>query len=537
MKTFRPYVFLVLAIVVFMTLFFIHRNENMFTVENPTSMSEAWTYDGQAITMPTKLDIPVDEPYTIQTTLSDEFNLQTFVFVRSSLQNITIELDGVILYQQVYGQSLDRPYASMWHSILIPNDSEGSVLEITLSSPYPRMSGELNDITYGTEIMQYAYIARTYGVRLFIAATVFLIGFIVMVADLFFSKKQERGYAYMGLFAILLSLWMFAESRTIQFFTGSPLIIGSLAYLTLPLFGIPMITFLYKYVLQRYKKPILVIQMLLILQFSLVVLLYVFNVAHFFQTLFMTQILIGAAIITIITSLLLEAYKLDNQKAKQFIKAFGVLIVFGIAELFNFIFGNYTDLSVFVLIGVALLMIVLLVTYIKYVIERIKLSHEKELFEKLAYIDHITQGNNRLAFERDINKVFEKGHHDERVRLILFDLDDLKGINDTYGHAEGDQAIKTAFEIITDTFSDNGLCYRIGGDEFACLYYNNDESVYEEKKKTIARKTKKIAEQTNYKLTLSYGSALAKPADIKAKELVHLADTDMYHNKKRKKGL
>jgi diguanylate cyclase (GGDEF)-like protein len=73
-----------------------------------------------------------------------------------------------------------------------------------------------------------------------------------------------------------------------------------------------------------------------------------------------------------------------------------------------------------------------------------------------------------LAFERDIDEIFKNDTKREQLRLIVFDLDGLKSINDAYGHVEGDKAIKKAFDIITETFKDNGMCYRIGGDEF-CL--------------------------------------------------------------------
>lgn len=71
------------------------------------------------------------------------------------------------------------------------------------------------------------------------------------------------------------------------------------------------------------------------------------------------------------------------------------------------------------------------------------------------------------------------------LQLILFDLDDLKKINDTHGHAVGDEAIKKAFDILNEIFKDYGECYRIGGDEFACLYLNNSQVLCDEKLKFV----------------------------------------------------
>ncbi len=535
MKAYRPYIFLIIAIAVFMTLFFWHYNEQHIRIGNPISMQDDWTYQGTDITLPTSLDIPANEAYTITTTLNGDFRHRSFIFVRTSLQNITVRLDGRVIYEKTYGETLDRPYASMWHTIPTPHDAQGATLSITFSSPYSRMSGEVNNITYGTIGMQFAYILRTYGIRLIMAAIVFLVGFIVMTTDLFFSKKQTRGFTHMGLFAILLSFWMFAESKTLQLFTGSPLFIGSLAYLTLPLFGIPLITYVCKYVLKHYKTPLYVIQGLLTLQFISLIVLYLFQVADFFQTLIVSQILLILGIITMVTSLLCESIKYHNHKATQFIKAFGILIVFGIVELINFLVGNYTDTSVYVSIGVAILMVILLIVYIKYIINSIKESQEKALYEKLAYLDQLTQGNNRAAFERDLKKIFNDEQLEKRRRLILFDLDDLKDINDKHGHIEGDKALKKAYHIITNAFKDYGSCYRIGGDEFVCIYDNDDEEVYREKKAFIIEKFTQYEQQVKFKFGLSTGSTIITSKDKDVDALVHLADLDMYHNKKRKK--
>ena len=119
-------------------------------------------------------------------------------------------------------------------------------------------------------------------------------------------------------------------------------------------------------------------------------------------------------------------------------------------------------------------------SYFKYIIERLKISYQTELYEQLAYKDHVIQGKNRLAFERDLDKVLNDESQNKDLRLILFDLNNLKK-SMTYGHITGDEAIKKAFDIMSEVFRDYGECYRVGGDEFACIYLNNREDVFYEK--------------------------------------------------------
>lgn len=53
--------------------------------------------------------------------------------------------------------------------------------------------------------------------------------------------------------------------------------------------------------------------------------------------------------------------------------------------------------------------------------------------------------------------------------MIVFDIDDFKGVNDHYGHLVGDQCLKEIADSIKNAYSKDGYCYRIGGDEFCVL--------------------------------------------------------------------
>lgn len=536
MKIFKPYIILIIVLVSLMILFFVDYRDDLFIIDHPHAMNEDWTFENEPIIIPIDLNITKNTPYTIETVLTEDFHEPKFIMIRSSLQNITIALDDVVIYQKIYGESLLTPYASMWHIVEMPRHIDGQTLTITFSSPYTVMSGQINEIFYGSEVMHYTYLIRTYGMRLMISMLVFVIGLIVMISDSFFTKNLNRGFSHAGLFAILLSLWMFSESRMMQFFTGSELLIGSLAYLTLPLFPIPLLTYLSDYVLKHDQKQLKVMKIIFIVHVFLVIIVYLTNLMDFFQTVFISQFWLVTAIILVIILLIRDAVIHHNQDAIRFIKAFFVLAVFAAFELIGFALGDFQSTSYFLSIGVAILMIILLIAYIRYVVERMKLSHEKELYERLAFIDHVTQGQNRLSFERDLDGIFNDPHKREKLRLVLFDLDNLKSINDAYGHVEGDKAIKQAFDIITETFKDQGMCYRIGGDEFACLYDSSDELIYEQKKKEIDEKTKIFEDATPYHFGLSYGSALAKTFDTSSKDLIHQADIDMYQHKKNRKS-
>ncbi|TNF07885.1 MAG: GGDEF domain-containing protein, partial [Bacillota bacterium] len=255
----------------------------------------------------------------------------------------------------------------------------------------------------------------------------------------------------------------------------------------------------------------------------------------FFESVVITQIEILISIVIVGIILGIEFKKENNEKALKFVRIFGFLTIFVILEFINFLMNSFQNTSVFISLGFVVILLGLLFNYVKYLIQRLKLSYESEIYAKLAYMDHVTQGKNRLAFERDLDFLFKDPERKKKLRLIAFDLDDLKGINDAYGHVEGDKAIKKAFEMISETFYPDGICYRIGGDEFACLFENSDEKIYKELTAFLDEKIKTFENETPYHFGLSYGSSMIENDQIEPLDLVNLADIEMYEHKRSHK--
>jgi diguanylate cyclase (GGDEF)-like protein len=535
MKTHKPYIALCFILVLGLTLFFWGRLNDKIIIDNPESFNEGWIYNTQTISLPTDVNAPKNQSYQIYQVLDEAFHEPQFLMIRTSLQNITVYLDGDLIYEKTYGDSLTNPYASMWHFVRLPRHIEGQTLILEFSSPYTAMSGQISEIFYGTEAMHYTYLYRTYGARLIIGLLAFIIGFLIMISDLIFTKKDDRGYSYAGLFVILLSLWMLAESRMIQFFSGSTLLIGTLAYLIIPLVSIPLISYLTNYVLDKHKKLLYIMRYVYFSNFVFIVAMYLFNVFDFFESVIISQVTLLIGIIILVWTLILEIKKESNQKAIKFAKVFGFLLIFIILELVNFARNSFHNTSVFLSVGFSIILIGIFYNYIMYLVSRLKISYETEFYEKLAYMDHVTQGQNRLAFERDLDSIFKDPSRKDNLRLISFDLDDLKAINDAYGHVEGDKAIKKSFEMITEAFKDYGVCYRIGGDEFACLYEQIDESIYQTQAEKLIKEINNYENDTPYHFGLSLGSSVITSSEMTQEDLIHQADLEMYAYKKQHK--
>ena len=184
--------------------------------------------------------------------------------------------------------------------------------------------------------------------------------------------------------------------------------------------------------------------------------------------------------------------------------------------------------SLFILIGIVVFFGMLAVDTFMYIRSNMRIRDETLMLKKLAYKDFLTGGNNRTAYERDVQQ-----HIDSKLkfRLILLDLNDLKYINDTYGHGQGDEAIRLVFKAMEKGFV-SGHNYRIGGDEFAVLMDAGNYKEYLSSVQLFQRTLKESARDFVHPLKVAVGS------DIYTSEkweyfgkFYHHVDQKMYEHK------
>lgn len=161
----------------------------------------------------------------------------------------------------------------------------------------------------------------------------------------------------------------------------------------------------------------------------------------------------------------------------------------------------------------------------------------KELMEK-ADTDLLTGLLNKVATERKIMDYFTN-HPNEQAIMYVLDIDNFKKINDTMGHAFGDEVLRSLGQQITTIFRASDIIGRIGGDELIILLKNiySDENMIKESVK-VARffHDFKAGEYVKYSATASIGAAIF-PRDGKDFETMYKAgDQALYMAKKRGKN-
>lgn len=151
----------------------------------------------------------------------------------------------------------------------------------------------------------------------------------------------------------------------------------------------------------------------------------------------------------------------------------------------------------------------------------------------MANTDYLTGLKNRNAFEVDVAN-WERAEARACGGIVSVDLDGLKDLNDTFGHAAGDEAIKRAAAVVAGACAGEGMVYRVGGDEFVACFFDLDD----ERAAAFARRVHEAcaAEQVEGRaLSLSVGWALRAPGEG-MEDLLRRADASMYEEKKRSRA-
>lgn len=192
----------------------------------------------------------------------------------------------------------------------------------------------------------------------------------------------------------------------------------------------------------------------------------------------------------------------------------------------------------YIYLGIATLIVLILLILLQ-TIKILGQSKKNQQLSVKAENDALTKIKNRDYFSSNIVKIFHEAiNKQEPFTLCFFDLDNLKNINDTYGHKTGDEYILLSVEAIRAQIRENDIFCRMGGDEFVAVLQNCHEKRGRELCETAQQYLLDLAAEKSisWPLGLSYGvSELDLNQPVSYELLIQQADSDMYRNKVLKK--
>ena len=158
--------------------------------------------------------------------------------------------------------------------------------------------------------------------------------------------------------------------------------------------------------------------------------------------------------------------------------------------------------------------------------------------DRLAHTDTLTELQNRRFLERELERhveLYKRYRHP--FALLMLDLDNLKWVNDTFGHAAGDAALKHLAMLMRMNIRDVDIPCRFGGDEFLILMPEAEKNAIQ----AVGRRIADSVAKTRFKLgrsfaslQVSFGTSACPEDGVEVEVLLQEADASLYRAKQQK---
>ncbi len=538
------YIFYTLLIFEFLMLLFVAFQKQIsidFQNETLYSLNDNWTFHAdngnqQSLTLPAIKEAGADNTVIISNTIPDLREHISSIGILTTHQSIIVSIDDHIIYSRVYEKEpkgfFNVPAGSVWDIIPIKPDDKGKTITIVLSSEYPDYAGRINEIHIGTKASILLHTIDNFGLGFFLSTLICVMGSFLIYLYFFIKRllRADKSLYYLGWFSVISGLWLLMESNLTQLFFRNAYLISTLSYLALMTFPIPILLYINLLPNYHFKKLNTYFIYILLANNTFIILMQFFNIFDFHESLpFMRTILffiLGIAMIT----LWLELLKYKNKEVKMFTMASLTLFVFSIIEIYMYRYQTEQITGGFFRIGFYCFLFILAWDGIKKLVDYIKLSERAIHYRQLAYRDPLTNCRNRIAYEVDIEKI----DTERNITIFMADMNNMKEINDTYGHQIGDEVIILCSQCLLKVFGRS--VYRIGGDEFLSIQYDLTQEDINNMLQTFQEECNKTNEDIAYQFILSIGYASYDPTtDMTIHETIKRADNNMYEVKDKMK--
>jgi len=426
----------------------------------------------------------------------------------SEEQTVRLSVGDMELYnwQRTGAPKWLKTYGWLFHIIDIPQNTKDMVLCMDLAAEVRVAQGLCSEMYLGTRSEILNKVLALYAPQGIIACLICIIGFFMLFVYIVFRKMftKDRTIFVLSLLSIAAGLWQLEESKVFYLFCSNPPVPWVLDYMLFLMLPVLLVSFAEE---MTGRQNDVVFRILFWCSIIIVVVdsaLQFAGIAAFTETVLPIQLLI---LVTCVYSLIsvIRGIGKHGRSTKIYVPAFVILVAGVIGEIVYYninrsasaFFFALTLLPFFVYLGV------------NAYIESSNKFHDAEqvaMYHNLAFTDFSSGVMSRTAFYEYI----EHCAYGSEYALYMYDLNNLKQINDSYGHFAGDNVIKTFAQCAKEAFAKRGSVYRVGGDEFVVLCREGDAGELEQcelrlQKLTAAKKELPVP------LTASYGSVIFTP--------------------------
>jgi diguanylate cyclase (GGDEF)-like protein len=541
---FYQYIFYTLLIIELFSIAYVAIQRHVsidFKNEALYSMNDNWTFyvdngNIHSLTLPTTIEAGADNSVTISNKIPSTAEHISSIGILTTHQSIVASIDGKVIYSRVVHDDPDRffnvPAGSIWNIIPLKPEDKGKTLTLILSSEYPEYAGRISEVHIGTKASILLHTIDHFGMGFLLSIIICLMGSFLIYLYVFTKRLllTDKSLYYLGWFSVISGIWLLMESNMTQLFISNAYLISTISYLALMTFPIPILLHINLLPNYHFKKlNAWLIYTLLISDFIIVFLQFI-NIGDFHQTSpfirFLLLLLLGIAMIT----LCLELFKYKNKEVKVFTIAALVLFLFSIFEVVMYQLQTKQITGEYFRNGFYCFLFILAWDGIKRIVDYIKLSERASHYRQLAYRDPLTNCRNRIAYEMDIENI----DTERNVSIFMADMNNMKEINDTFGHQIGDEVIILCSQCLLKVFGRS--VYRIGGDEYLSIQYDLSQDTIDHMLQAFQEECDKTNADIDYQFILSIGYATFDPlVDMTIHDTIKRADNKMYEVKEMMK--
>lgn len=413
----------------------------------------------QEITVPGKYPVGVDETMVLVTRLPDDFT-QTSFAIRSSLQDVRFYVDGELRSEYHTDKTRLNGKNSASRYVFCPTSEKdaGKMLQIELTTHTDNYSGVVNTVYCGDKGDIWASIFRDYGLETIIAFFLLFVGLVTIIFSVALGIAYHTRFdmEYLGWCILMGAAWMLGESKLRQLWIPNVSILSAVCFLVILLCPVPVLIYMDSVQKKRYTRMYHAIGYAAVADFVVCTLLHLAGVKDFIETLPVSQGILVITFLAVCTTFGIDFFR---KRAGEY----GLTLIGMLIAMMSVVVEVVSTYYVVVLSGIftGIGMLVLLFANIVRTVQSVRdMEIQKKRIEKENY-DHLTGLPMRSRGEAMIADLIME----QDGCLVFCDMDNLKKINDIYGHKAGDRALGCLGTLLKDVGEPSVAC-RLGGDEF-----------------------------------------------------------------------
>lgn len=446
-----------------------------FDSEAITEITGEWRIEYQGETGVSLLPGPFTPqkgiPIRYSITLGDYGIRGNSIMFRAVHQYVRLYLDGELIGESGYQQKTpfgDAPYNS-WVIVRLPDGNQGKTLTIETTKYYNKLSGRVDTVYFGSKnSLVFHVIHECIPAMIFNFAVIFA-AFLLLL----FSFAYQRRYftcqlRCLCIFSLVTCMWLVLESGGYQIFWGNAPLISNTLFLLFYLIPPACIRFIMTYKSFSEDRWLHLLYWLSIVNILVVSVLQIAGISDYIESLVGSHLILILMMADILIRFVIHTLRGELERDIQLVAASLSFAIFACLDIVRFYLNQSNTASAyFSQIGVTIFFMILICHAVRQLVQEREEHVRQELLEHMAYRDMLTDLPNRNAFEQRMTQLREENC--SNILVMVADLNELKTINDSWGHQKGDEALVYVARALKRSFGESERLYRIGGDEFCIL--------------------------------------------------------------------